>query len=164
MTYLKILFLFSILLLPFPSSIHLTCAVPETLLSLFIVIFSLIPYNPCLLDEEIDCSDRWWKGFPRSHMWPPSADKRWPECHGSSQNSLDMLKTCVTPPHCLRLCNFDKVLPSLSFCSFISRLEVFIPGRTGAHCCLRTSVCSRLTTGFLSSFRSALGWLSCDTP
>lgn len=62
MTYLKILFLFSILLLPFPSSIHLTCAVP--LLSLFIVIFSLIPYNPCLLDEEIDCSDSGERAFP----------------------------------------------------------------------------------------------------
>lgn len=163
MTYLKILFLFSILLLPFPSSIHLTCAVPETLLSLFIVIFSLIPYNPCLLDEEIDCSDSGERAFP-GHTC---------DCHlqtSVGQNAMALLRThliCwkrVTPPHCLRLCNFDKVLPSLSFCSFISRLEVFIPGRTGAHCCLRTSVCSRLTTGFLSSFRSALGWLSCDTP
>lgn len=86
MTYLRILFLFSILLLPFPSSIHLTCAVPETLLSLFILIFSLIPYNPCLLDEEIYCSDSGKRAFP-GHTC---------DCHlqtSIGQNGMALLRT-----------------------------------------------------------------------
>lgn len=68
------------------------------------------------------------KGFPRSHRGLSSVDKH---VAGGLQDSLGMVRTPVTHAPLLRAVSLCQGLPSLGFRSFLFRLEVLTPGRTG---------------------------------
>lgn len=115
-TYLRVLFLFSILTPTLHSLPHMYAA-PETSPSFSIVIISPIPHDPCLLDEETDALTV-DKGLSQLSRGLSPINKHM--SGGCPQHTLGMLST----PRSL-------ALPSLGFCSLLFGLEVLVPGRIG---------------------------------